>query len=206
MEWMFQQPLPHWLSPPSPPAPQPQALTVASLPSPPSPPSPPHRSPSAIPLVPHAVSPPTPSSQCPSPPPSPEIRPAHVPTPPLASRKAGKRKAGDSLFDSGSVVPCVCEPPAKKAKVEGGRPRGRPPTRDVIKYTCTIFDPANSPHSSSLPCSSAVFLVHVSYARLVMCWPRGARTRHSRPCRFSRTPQPPPRRRLCGQRGNNAVA
>ena len=81
MEWMFQQPLPDWLSPPSPPAPQPQPLTLTSLPSPPSPPS--HRTPSPIPLVPHAVSPPTPPSQLPSPPP--KFAPAHVPTPPLGT-------------------------------------------------------------------------------------------------------------------------
>ena len=61
---------------------QPQPLT--SLPSPPSPPS--HRTPSPIPLVPHAVCPPIPPSQLPSPPPPPKFAPAHVPTPPLASR------------------------------------------------------------------------------------------------------------------------
>ena len=84
MEWMFQQQLPDWLSPPSPPAPQPQPMTVTSLPSPPSAPS--HRTPSPIPLVPHAVSPPTPPPQLPSPPPPPpKFAPAHVPTPPLAS-------------------------------------------------------------------------------------------------------------------------
>ena len=83
MEWIFQQQLPDWLSPPSPLAPQPQPLTLTSLPSPPSPPS--HRTPSPIPLVPHAVSPPTPPSQLPSPPPPPKFAPAHVPSPPLAS-------------------------------------------------------------------------------------------------------------------------
>ena len=69
---------------------------------------------------------------------------------PMAASKMKKRKVGDSLSHSVSAVPCVFEPPAKNGKVEGGRPRGRPPTWDVIKYTCSIVDPANSPHSRSL--------------------------------------------------------
>ena len=38
-----------------------------------------------------------------------------------------------------SAVPCVSKPPAKKAKVEGGRPRGRPPHAGCYKvyvYYC----------------------------------------------------------------------
>ena len=55
---------------------------------------------------------------------------------PMAASKTKKCKAGDSLCDSVSAGPCVSKPPAKMAKVEGGRPRW-PPTRDVIKHTCT---------------------------------------------------------------------
>ena len=50
--------------------------------------------------------------------------------PPL--RKASKRKAGDSLCDSGSPAPFVSEPPAKKAKVEGGATAWPPPPRGML--------------------------------------------------------------------------
>ena len=48
---------------------------------------------------------------------------------PMATSKLKKRRAGDSLSDSASAVPCVSEPPAKKAKGGGGdgvagHPRG----------------------------------------------------------------------------------
>ena len=118
---------------------------------------------------------------------------------PMAANKTKKRKADDSLSNSISVVPCVSKPTAKKGKVEGGRPRRRPPTRDVVD-PATIVDPANSPHSRSLqaalprrgfPCTRVVCKVRDVVAK-------SARTRHSRPCRIFRTPQPAPRPRLCG--------
>ena len=59
--------------------------------------------------------------------------------------------------------------PAKRSRWRRGDRAAAPPTRDVMKFACTIVDPANSPQSSSLqtalqqrgfPCTRVVCKAH----------------------------------------------
>ena len=57
-----------------------------------------------------------------------------------SAAKGRKRKAGAPIHSSSVSLL------AKRVKLEVGGGLGTPPTRDVLKYVCTIVDPANSGH------------------------------------------------------------